>query len=124
MQQNRLVGLRVAIILSNDFEQVEMTEPRKALEQAGATTALISPKPGQVTGMNHDVKADTFKVDMTLDQAQPNDFDAVMLPGGALNADFLRLNPKSQDFVRQLDSRGKPMAVICHAPWLLVYAWM
>ena len=122
MQQNRLDGLRVAIILSDDFEQAEMTEPRKALEQAGATTILISPKPGQVTGMNHDVKADSFEIDMTLDQAQPDDFDAVMLPGGALNADFLRLNPKVQNFVKQIDSNSKPMAIICHAPWLLVSA--
>ena len=122
MQHKRLDGMRVAIILSDDFEQAEMTEPRKALEQVGATTVLISPKPGQVTGMNHDVKADSFPVDMTLDQAQPSDFDAVMLPGGALNADFLRLNPKAQDFVRQSDSSGKPMAIICHAPWLLVSA--
>lgn len=122
MQQNKLTGCRVAIILSDDFEQAEMTEPRKALEQAGATTVLISPKPGQVTGMNHDTKAATFKVDMTLDQAQPSDFDAVMLPGGALNADSLRMNSKAQNFVRQMDSNGKPMAVICHAPWLLVSA--
>ena len=122
MQHKILDGMRVAIILSDDFEQAEMTEPRKALEQVGATTVLISPKPGQVTGMNHDVKADSFPVDMTLDQAQPGDFDAVMLPGGALNADFLRMNPKAQDFVRQLDSSGKPMAIICHAPWLLVSA--
>src|SRR5690348_7472515 len=122
MQQNKLNGCRVAIILSDDFEQAEMTEPRKVLEQAGATIALISPKPGQVTGMNHDTKADTFKVDMTLDQAKPGDFDAVMLPGGALNADFLRMNPKAQDFVRQMDRNGKPMAIICHAPWLLVSA--
>ena len=122
MQQNKLNGVRVAIILSDDFEQIEMTEPRKALEQAGATTVLISPKPGQVTGMNHDTKADTFKVDMTLDQAQPGDFDAVLLPGGALNADFLRMNPKAQNFVQQFDRSGKPMAIICHAPWLLVSA--
>ncbi len=122
MQQNKLNGCRVAIILSDDFEQAEMTEPRKALEQAGATTVLISPKPGQVTGVNHDTKADSFNVDMTLDQAQPGDFDAVMLPGGALNADFLRMNPKAQNFVRQFDSQGKPMAIICHAPWLLVSA--
>jgi deglycase len=122
MQQHKLNGCRVAIILSDDFEQAEMTEPRKALEQSGATIVLLSPKPGQVTGMNHDTKADTFKVDMTLDQAQPSDFDVVMLPGGALNADFLRMNPKAQDFVRQMDANSKPMAVICHAPWLLVSA--
>jgi deglycase len=122
MQRKILDGFRVAIVLSDDFEQAEMTEPRKALEQAGATTVLISPKPGQVTGMNHDVKADTFKVDLTLDQAQPGDFDALMLPGGALNADFLRMIPKAQDFVRQFDRSGKPIAFICHAPWLLVSA--
>lgn len=122
MQGNQLNGMRVAIIVDDDFEQVEMTEPRKALDQAGARTILISPKPGQVTGMNHDVKADTFPVDMPLEQANPNDFDALMLPGGALNADSLRVNPKAQDFARQMDSSGKPMAIICHAPWLLVSA--
>ena len=122
MQKNSLDGMRVAIIVADDFEQVEMTEPRKALDQAGAKTVLVSPQTGQVTGMNHDVKADTFKVDMSLDQANPNDLDAVMLPGGALNADSLRMNPKAQNFVRQMDTSGKPMAIICHAPWLLVSA--
>ena len=118
--QHSLNGLRVAILVADDFEQAEMTEPRKALEQAGAQVTLISPKAGQVTGVNHDQKADTFTVDMTLDQANPNDFDAVMLPGGALNADFLRMQPKAREFVKQVDAAGKPMAVICHAPWLLV----
>jgi len=122
MQGNKLDGLRVAILVSTDFEQAEMTEPRKALEQAGATTTIISPEPGQITGVNHDQKADTFNVDMTLDQAKPNDFDAVLLPGGALNADFIRMHPKAQDFVKQIDSSGRPIAVICHAPWLLVSA--
>ena len=114
--------MRVAVLVNDDFEQVEMTEPRKALDAAGATTVLISSKPGQVTGMNHDTKADSFKVDMTLDQANPNDFDAVLLPGGALNADSLRMNPKAQNFVKQIDQSGRPIAVICHAPWLLVSA--
>lgn len=122
MQGNQLDGMRVAILVSNDFEQAEMTEPRKALEQVGATTTIISPEAGQVTGVNHDEKADSFKVDMTLDQANPNDFDAVLLPGGALNADFLRMNPQAQNFVQQIDSSGRPIAVICHAPWLLVSA--
>ena len=122
MQKNKLDGLRVAILVTNDFEQAELAEPKKALEQAGASTRIISPKPGQVQGMNHDVKADTFKVDMTLDQANPNDFDAVLLPGGALNADSLRMEQKARDFVRQIDSKGKPIAVICHGPWLLVSA--
>lgn len=122
MQGNQLSGMRVAIVVTDDFEQVELTEPKKALDQAGATTKIISTHPGQVTGMNHDVKADTFNVDMTLDQANPNDFDAVMLPGGALNADALRMVPQAQQFVRQMQQAGKPMAVICHAPWLLVSA--
>jgi protease I len=120
MQGNQLNGMRVAIVVTDDFEQVELTEPKKALDQAGATTKIISTHPGQVTGMNHDVKADTFNVDMTLDQINPNDFDAVMLPGGALNADALRMVSQAQQFVRQMQQAGKPMAIICHAPWLLV----
>ena len=122
MQERKLDGMRVAIIVNNDFEQVEMTEPRKALDQAGAHTTLIAPKPGQVIGMNHDKQADAFPVDMTLDQANADQFDAVLLPGGALNADTMRMNPKAQEFVRQMNDAGKPMAVICHAPWLLVSA--
>src|SRR2546423_8998650 len=120
MQKNTLDGLRVAILVTDDFEQVELTEPKKALEQAGATTKIISPKSGQIQGMNHDVKADTFPVDMAMNQANPNDFDAVMLPGGALNADALRMVPQAQQLVRQMQQAGKPMAIICHAPWLLV----
>lgn len=120
LQGNTLNGLRVAILVTDDFEQAELAEPKKALEQAGANVKIIAPKSGTVQGMNHDVKADTFKVDMTLDQANPDDFDAVMLPGGALNADSLRMVQKARDFVKRMDSAGKPMAVICHAPWLLV----
>src|SRR5437016_13896782 len=122
MQANNLSGIRVAILVTDDFEQVELTEPKKALDQAGATTKIIAPKPGQVQGVNHDVKADTFPVDMTLDQANPADFDAVLLPGGTLNADSLRMEPKAQDFVRQVNNSGRPIAVICHGPWLLVSA--
>ena len=122
MQGNTLQGMRVAMIVTDDFEQAEFTEPKKALEQAGAKVTVIAPKAGQVTGMNHDVKADSFKVDMTLDSANPGDFDALMLPGGALNADALRMMPKAQQFVQDFDSKGKPIAIICHAPWLLVSA--
>lgn len=122
MAENDLSGMKVAILLTNDFEQVEMTEPRKALEDAGAKTTLISPKGGTVQGFKHDVKADTFPVDMTLDEADPEDFDAVLLPGGALNADHLRVNRKAQEFVRKIDREQKPIAVICHGPWLLVSA--
>lgn len=121
MASRDLDGLRVAILLDTDFEQVEMTEPRKALEDAGATCRLISPK-RQVTGMKHDEKKDTFKVDLPLEGAKPGEFDAVLLPGGALNADSLRVVPQAKEFLRQIDQAGKPMAVICHAPWLLVSA--
>ncbi len=124
MADTNLNGLRVAILVTDDFEQVELTEPKKALDQAGASTKIIAPQPknGQVVGFNHDTKGDTFKVDLPLEQANPSDFDAVLLPGGALNADNLRVNQKAQDFVRQFDQAGKPIAVICHGPWLLVSA--
>jgi protease I len=119
-ERKKLDSLRVAILVNDDFEQVEMVEPRKALDAAGARTTLIAPKAGQVTGMNHDKQADTFPVEMTLDQAEPDQFDALLLPGGALNADSLRMNPKAQEFARRMNDAGRPMAIICHAPWLLV----
>src|SRR5437899_497453 len=94
IQSNRLHGCQGALIGFNYFEQVEMTSPRHALEQPGAQVTLISPNPGPLTGMNHDVdKGDTFPVDMSLDQANPNDFDALMVPGGTVNADNLRIQP-------------------------------
>ncbi len=122
MANKRLEDLRVAILLTQDFEQSEMTEPRKALQEAGARAVLIAPKPGQVQGVKHDQKASKFDVEMALDKANPDDFDAVLLPGGALNADALRVEPKAQEFVRKMDQDGKPIAVICHGPWLLVSA--
>jgi protease I len=122
MEKKSLDGMRVAILVSDDFEQAELTEPRKALEAEGAQTVIVAPKAGQVTGMNHDEKQDKFRVDMTLDNANPNDFDGILLPGGAINADFIRVDPRAQEFVRQIDKSGRPMAVICHAPWLLVSA--
>lgn len=117
-----LSGLKVAIIALDGFEQAELTEPRKALQQAGADTRIISAKPGQIQGFNHDKPADKFDVDMTLDQARPDDFDAVLLPGGVMNADTLRLDPGAQRFVQGMQQAGKPFAIICHAPWLLVSA--
>ena len=116
-----LDGIRVAILLDTDFEQVEMTEPRKALEDAGARCVLVSPRK-QVTGVKHDEKKDTFQVDQSLDTANPDDFDALLIPGGALNADSLRVNQKAQEFVKSFDKNEKPMAIICHGPWLLVSA--
>ena len=115
-------GTRVAIVATDGVEQSELTEPRKALEKAGAQTTLVAPKSGKIQGMKHADKADELDVDATLDDVSPDDFDAVMLPGGALNADHLRVHPKAQELVRALDRAGKPIAAICHAPWLLVSA--
>jgi protease I len=120
LANRRLDGLRGAIVVTDDFEQSELAEPRKALEQAGATAQIVAPHAGRVQGMQHDVKADTLPVNLTLDQAEPDEFDAVLLPGGVINADALRVERKAQDIVRAMDRAGKPIAVICHGPWLLV----
>jgi protease I len=100
---------------------VELTLPRLALEDAGAETVLIAPK-AQIQSMDHDGKSDRFPADMLLKDAHPDEFDAVLLPGGALNADKLRMETEARDFVQQHDAAGKPIAAICHAPWLLVSA--
>jgi len=121
MQQN-LNGRRVAILVTDGFEQTEMTSPREALESAGAKCVLISNKDGEVQGFKHHDKADTFKVDLTLAKANANDFDAVLLPGGVINGDALRIEKKAQQFVQEMDRAGKPIMVICHGPWLLVSA--
>lgn len=122
MQNTKLEGMRVAILASDGVEDAELREPQKALEAAGAKTTLFAPKAGSIHSFKHHDKADTFKVDKTLTQADPSQFDAVLLPGGALNADTLRVQPRAQEFVREMDRQGKPIAVICHAPWLLVSA--
>jgi protease I len=119
---NDLKGKRVAIIVTDGFEQIEMTSPREALEKAGATCVLIAPKDGQVQGFKHHDKSDKFKVDMTLDQANAADFDAVLLPGGVINADAIRIEKKAQQLVQEMDRARKPIAVICHGPWLLISA--
>lgn len=122
MANTDLSGMRVAILATDDFEQVELIEPKKALEQAGAEVKIIAPKPGMIQGMNHDVYADRVQVDLPFDKADPDDFDAVMLPGGALNADVLRMVPRAREFVKKIDADGKPIAVICHGAWLLASA--
>ena len=119
---DELKGKRVAIIVTDGFEQIEMTSPREALVRAGAKCVLIAPRDGEVQGFKHHDKADKFKVDMTLDKANAGDFDAVMLPGGVINADALRIEKTAQQFVQQIDRAGKPVAVICHGSWLLVSA--
>jgi protease I len=115
-----LEDIKIAILVTDDFEQVELTEPRTALEHAGAKTFIVSPKAGQISGFHHDVKGDLFNVDLTFDEAKPSDFDGVLLPGGALNADAIRMVPQAREFVRFMDQNNRPMAVICHAPWLLI----
>jgi protease I len=115
-----LEGMKVAIIATDGFEQIEMTSPREALEKAGATVELISPKGGKVQGFKHHDKADSFKVDRTLSEANPSDYDAVMLPGGVINGDALRIENKAQEFVKAIDRAGKGLAVICHGGWILV----
>jgi protease I len=117
-----LSGLRVAILVADGFEQVEMTEPRKALQDAGADTQIVSPAKDQVQGWNHFDKADKFKVDVPLDAADANDFGALLLPGGVANPDQLRMLPPAVEFVRSFFGAGKPVAVICHGPWTLIDA--
>lgn len=117
---NRLDGMTVAILCENMFEQVEMTEPRKALDDAGAKTVLISPQQGKIQGVNHDEKGEKFPVDMQLDDARPDNFDALLLPGGVANPDRLRMNQKAMAFVKTFVDAEKPIAAICHGPWALV----
>jgi protease I len=122
MTQKQLDGLRVAILVNNYFEEVEMTDPRQHLVDAGAETILIAPVKGQVQAFDGVEKSQKYDVDLHLDQANPADFDALLLPGGTYNADKLRMIDKAQDFVRHFDQKRKPIAVICHAPWLMVSA--
>jgi protease I len=116
-----LKGMRVAILATDGVEKVELTLPRLALEEAGADTVLVAPK-AEIQSMKHDVRDERFSTDMPLKDANPEEFDALMLPGGALNADVLRMETAARDMAQQIDSVGKPIAAICHAPWLLVSA--
>lgn len=122
MTDKKLDSYRVAIIATDLFEESELVETRKALQEAGAETVVISPKSGEIQAVRHAEKTQKVKVDMSLDHAKPEDFDAVLLPGGAMNADALRMEKKAQEFVQKMDRTGKPIAVICHGPWLLVSA--
>jgi len=119
---NTLESKRIAVLAAEGVEQVELVEPRNALEQAGATTELISLETGQVQAMNHTDKGDTFPVDRTVEEVDVADYDGLLLPGGALNPDNLRMNEGAVRLVREFFDRGKPIAAICHAPWVLVEA--
>jgi protease I len=117
-----LENFKVAILATEGVEEVELTEPAKALGQAGAKVDVISLKPGRIQALHHIDKGDQIPVDLTIDQADPANYDALLLPGGAVNADQMRIQPKVQQFIRAVANANKPMAVICHAPWELASA--
>lgn len=119
---NALNGKRIAILVTDGFEQVELTGPKEALEQAGAKVDILSSQDGQVKGWNHDKPADDFAVDLTFKNANVSDYDGVVLPGGVQNSDTIRIDSDAQNIVKAFDAAGKPLAVICHGGWLLVSA--
>jgi protease I len=115
-----LEGKKVAILVADGFEQIELTEPKRALEEAGATTQIVSPSGEEVQGWNHDEKADKFPVGMALGRARSDDYDALLLPGGVKNPDRLRVLTRAVEFVDGFFAAGKPVAAICHGPWILI----
>jgi protease I len=117
-----LKGKKVAIIATDGVEQVELVEPRKALDAAGAETHLIAPKKGEIQGFKHHEKGETFPVDRVLGDVRASDYEALLLPGGVISGDALRLEQKAVQFVREMMLADKPVAVICHGGWLLVEA--
>jgi len=119
---NKLKGKKIAILVADGFEQIELTAPREALEAEGASTEIVSPSEMEVQGWNHDEKADVFAVDMPLKRARSDDYDALLLPGGVKNPDQLRQLTRALEFVDGFFATGKPVAAICHAPWTLIDA--
>jgi deglycase len=117
-----LDGIRAAILATDGFEESELTEPKNALQQAGAMVDVIAPHEGQIQAFRHHDKSITVSVDRTLNQASPDEYDVLVLPGGALNADQMRMEGKVREFIQRFQQDGRPMAVICHAPWELVSA--
>jgi protease I len=117
-----LQGKKVAFLATDGVEQIEYTEPRKAIEQAGAEAVLVSLEPGEIQGFNHLDKGDQFPVDVEVSKASADDYDGLVLPGGVANPDFLRANPDAVQFVRSFFDAGKPVASICHGAWTLVEA--
>jgi protease I len=122
MAKNALDGLSVAILVTDGFEQTELELPRQALDAAGAETEVVSPKGPRVKGWNHTMWGDELAVDQPLDEADPKDYDALLLPGGVMNPDSLRTQPQAVAFVKAFFASGKPIAAICHGPWTLVEA--
>jgi protease I len=122
MASSSIDGIKVAILVTDGFEEVELTEPRKALEAAGAKTKIVSPKSHKVRGWKSTEWGDELSVDAPLDQVNPNDFDALLLPGGVLNPDKLRMDPRAVAFVKAFFDADKPVAAICHGPWTVIEA--
>jgi len=122
MAKRDLTGKRVAILVDEGFEQVELIKPRKALDKAGAKTEIVSPQEGQVRGWNLKKWGKFFPVDIPLDSADAGSYDALLLPGGVMSPDKLRMNPKAVEFVKHFFDAGKPVASICHGPWMVVEA--
>jgi protease I len=120
MAKDKLHGLRVAIMVTDGFEQVELLEPRRALDGAGAETRLVSPKPDRVRGWDFEDWGDDVPVDVPLEQARPQDFDALLLPGGVMNPDTLRTIPAAVAFAKAFFDADKPVAAICHGPWTII----
>lgn len=119
---SELRGKKIAILATDGFEQSELLEPRQALQNAGAETVVIAPKEGEIKGWNKTDWGETVKVDKTLQNANPNDYDALVLPGGVMNPDHLRMDPSAVNFVRQFVATGRTAAAICHGPWTLLEA--
>lgn len=122
MKDKKLNGRRVAILATDGFEQSELFEPKQALLDAGADVVVVSPKDGEIKGWKHTDWGKTCKVDMSLEDAKPEEFDALMLPGGVMNPDSLRINEKAISFIKGFAEAGKPIAAICHGPWPLIEA--
>jgi PfpI family intracellular protease len=122
MAEGTLKGLKIAILVTDGFEKVELTEPRQALDEAGAETLIVSPKSSNVRSWNFTDWDRELPVDVALDEASPRDFDALHLPGGVINPDALRIQPKAVAFVKAFFDAGKPVASICHGPWTVIEA--
>ena len=117
-----LSGKKVAIVATDYFEEAELMEPMNALKAAGAEVDVVAPKSGEIKGVQHVDPGQTVRVDKTLNEADPKEYDALVIPGGAINSDQLRMEDKARSFIKIMDERKKPIAVICHGPWLLVSA--
>src|SRR5579872_4590684 len=122
MATGNLQGKKIAILATDGFEQAELLEPRKALDQAGAQTQVVSPKDGKIKGWNVKEWGKEVQVDVPLKSAKPEEFDALLLPGGVMNPDHLRMDPQAVEFVKHFTDEGKPVAAICHGPWTLIEA--